>query len=346
MKFRPRRPKSLTRPFMIRLLILLSIPLLFLPDDAPAQQKRRLPVVRIGFVIDGPWDRLKETQAEFEKEIADLLGGEFDVRFPETKQIMGNWTDKAVSDGINRLLADPGVDLVIALGVLASNDAAIRGDLPKPVLAPVVLDVDLQGLPQKDGASGVKNLSYTAFPNPFRRDLEMFQRIVPFKKLALLSAAYYGGTTLQEFDQRFPQVVKELGLEVQRITVGESAKEALAKIEPDVEAVYLPPLLHLSPEEHERLIKGLIGCKLPSFSLLGRWDVERGVFAGLATEETFPRLARRTALNIQRILLGEDAGYPSVRLPGPRTADHQHGHGPGHRGVSALQCAWGGGTAG
>lgn len=315
MKFRPRRPRPLTRPVMIRLLILLSVLLFFLPDDAPAQQKRSLPVVRIGFVFDGPWDRLKERQAEFEKEIADLLRGEFDVRFPETKQILGNWTDKSVSDGINRLLADPGVDLVIALGVLASNDAAIRGALPKPVLAPIVLDVDLQGLPQKDGASGVKNLSYTAFPNPFRRDLEMFLRIVPFKKLALLSADYYGGTTLQEFHQRFPQAVKDLGLEVQRIPVGESAKEALSRIEPDVEAVYLPPLQHLSAEEHDRLIKGLIGCKLPSFSLLGRSEVEQGVFAGLATEETFPRLARRTALNIQRILLGEDAGTLPCAFP-------------------------------
>ena len=213
---------------MIRLLILLSIPFLFLPEDAPAQQRRNLPVVSIGFVFDGPWDRLKETQDLFEKEIADLLGGEFDVRFPETKQIMGNWTDKSVSDGINRLLADPQVDLVIALGVLASNDAAIRGDLPKPVLAPIVLDVDLQGLPQKDGASGVKNLSYTAFPNPFRKDLETFQRIVPFKKFAVLSAPYYGGKTLQEFQQRLPQVVKELKLEMQRISVGKSAKEALA----------------------------------------------------------------------------------------------------------------------
>ncbi len=309
------RAKVPTRPFVVMLLVLLSIPLLFLPDDAPAQQKRRLPVVRIGFVMDGPSDRLKQTRAQFEKEITDLLGGEFDVRFPETKQIMGNWTEKAVSDGINRLLADPGVDMVIALGVLASNDAAIRGDLPKPVLAPIVLDVDLQGLPQKDGASGVKNLSYTALPNPFRSDLEMFQRIVPFKKLALLTAPYYGGTTLQEFQQRFSQVVKDLGLELQRIYVGESAREALAKLEPDVEAVYLPPLQHLSAEEHDRLIKGLIGCKLPSFSHRGRWEVERGAFAGLATEETSSRLARRTALNIQRILLGEDAGTLSYAFP-------------------------------
>lgn len=306
--------EAVTGACVSRAVCFLLVPLFFFPGILRAQQPRSLPVVRIGFVFDGPWDRLEKTRTEFEQEIRGLLQGEFDVRFPKNKEILGNWTEKAVSDGIDRLLADPEVDMVIAFGVLASNDASMRGGLPKPVLAPVVLDVELQGLPRKDGASGVKNLSYTAFPNPFRRDLEMFQRIVPFKKLALLSAPYYR-TALQEFGQRFPGIAKEMGLEIQIIVVGDSAKEALSKLEPDVEAVYLPPLLHLSAEEQERLIKGLIGCKLPTFSFRGRWDVERGVFAGLATEETFPRLARRTALNIQRILMGEDAGTLPYAFP-------------------------------
>ena len=308
------RRKTLTKPLVIRFLILLAVPLLFLPDHVPAQQKRSLPVVRIGFVMDGPWDRLEKTRIECEKEISDLLRGEFDVRFPENKQIMGDWTQKEVSAGIDRLLADPAVDMVIALGVVASNDACRRGDLPKPVLAPFVLDVELQGLPQKDGASGVKNLSYTAFPNPFRRDLEMFRRIVPFKKFALVSAPYYR-EALQAFGERFPRVAKEMDLKMQIIIVGDSANEALAKLEPDVEAVYLAPLQHLPAEEHDRLIKALIRCRLPSFSFRGRWEVERGVFAGLTTEETVSRLARRTALNIQEVLLGEDAGTLPFAFP-------------------------------
>jgi outer membrane protein TolC len=297
-----------------RLILVLSACLPVAPKWAEARQDSGLPIVTIGFVMDGPWDRLEKTKAEIEEEAASLLRNEFDVRFPETKQILGDWTDKAVSDGINRLLADPEVDMVIALGVLASNDAAIRGDLPKPVLAPVVLDVELQGLPQQEGASGVSNLSYTAFPNPFRRDLEMFLRIVPFKKLALLSAPYYRDA-LQAFGERFPRIARDLGLEMQIILVADSADKALAQLDPDVEAVYLPPLLHLPDEEQQRLIRGLIRCKLPSFSLRGRWDVERGVFAGLGTEEVFPRLARRTALNIQRILLGEDAGTLPYAFP-------------------------------
>jgi outer membrane protein TolC len=295
-------------------MVLLLALVTFLPRNAPAQEKRSLPIVRIGFVMDGPWDRATKTQSEFEGEILDLLGAEFDIRFPKDKQLMGDWTVEAVSAGMDRLLADPAVDILIALGVVASNDACRRGDLPKPVLAPFVLDAELQGLPQKDGASGVKNLSYTSFPNPFHRDLKMFQRIVPFRKVALVSAPYYRDS-LRDFGKRFPAIARELKLKTQRIEVGQSAKEALGQLDPDVEAVYLAPLQHLSPEEQDRLIKGLIGCKLPSFSLRGRWDVEKGIFAGLATEETFPRLARRTALNIQRILLGEDAGTLPYAFP-------------------------------
>lgn len=305
---------AVSRPPVRAVLPALLVLILVLPIHAPAQQTGKSPVVRIGFVMDGPWDRLQKTLAEFEEEIKDLLSGEFDVRFPKDKQIVSNWTAEGVREAVSRLLADPQVDMVIALGLLASHDACLRGSLPKPVLAPIVLDVDLQGLPQKDGASGVKNLSYTAFPNPFRRDLEMFQTIVPFRKFALLSAPYYR-TGLEGFGHRFPRIAREMGLQMQIIVVEGSAKEALKQLEPDVEAVYLPPLLHLSADEVDSLVRGLIGCKMPSFSLRGRWDVERGVFAGLATEETFARLARRTALNIQRILLGEDAGKLPYAFP-------------------------------
>ena len=82
-----------------------------------------------------------------------------------------------------------------------------------------------------------------------------------------------------------------------------------------MEAVYLAPLGHLSAEERDRIFKALIRCKLPSFSHRGRWEVERGAFAGLATEGISSRLARRTALNIQRILLGEDAGTLPYAFP-------------------------------
>ena len=78
------------------------------------------------------------------------------------------------------LLADPEVDLVIAAGPIASNEVGRRGPLPKPVIAPLVINSLVQGIPLKGQASGVKNLSYITFLSDVQRDLEVCREIVPF----------------------------------------------------------------------------------------------------------------------------------------------------------------------
>ena len=269
-----------------------------------AVQPAQLPVVRIGVVVDGPWERNEEVLALFRQEILDLTRGEFDVRFPEDKTIVGNWTLPRVDAALDSLLADPEVDLVLAIGVIASDTASRRGGLPKPVVAPFVIDAEVQGLPQEDGASGIPNLSYISSTITVQRELEMFQEIRPFRRLALMST--WGlREVLPALWERTLELTDELGLEVDFILVQASAEEALAALKPDIEAVYVFPLLQFPPGELDRLIAGLNQRGLPSFSRFGKDEVERGILAGLS-ESYFPRRSRRVALNVQRILIGED----------------------------------------
>jgi len=97
-------------------------------------------------------------------------------------------------------------------------------------------------------------------------------------------------------------------LEVSFLPVGFSVEETLEALPKSTEAVYAAPLLHLPPAEFDRLVQGLIRRRLPSFSLFGRDRVERGLLASLSQDAALRRVARRIALNLQRILLGEDAG--------------------------------------
>ncbi|MCI0695717.1 hypothetical protein L0337_27405 [candidate division KSB1 bacterium] len=60
--------------------------------------------------------------------------------------------------------------------------------------------------------------------------------------------------------------------------------------------------------EFDLLVAGLNQRRLPSFSYLGRAEVEKGVMASYAPTNDLTRRARRIASNIQRILKGEDAG--------------------------------------
>jgi hypothetical protein len=164
--------------------ICIFIALLIIGNLGFPQTRKQLPIVRIGMVMDGYYELNEAYLSFFLDEILELTRGEFDVQFPEDKLILADWTAKGVKAAMDRLLADPQVDLVIAMGVIASHDVATRGSLPKPVIAPWVLDAELMGFPYKDGTSGVKNLNYVNIPERMIKDVRAFLEVVKFKKLA------------------------------------------------------------------------------------------------------------------------------------------------------------------
>ena len=291
-------------------------------DDAP-----ELPVINIGTVFDGPPpdgeglvpERLEGLVELIRQETTSLTRREFDVRFPEEKQISGNWKLEQIRSAIQRQLADTEVNLVLTMGIFSTNDVCRRGDLPKPVVAPFAIDIDAQSLPfdtdrQGRVITGVKNLNYITTPGSILRDLRKFREIVPFSRIHVLTDALVP-RAIPEIPEAVIAGGRQLGVEIfPPVPVIDSADDTLALLPPDVEAVYITPLHRMPSDEFDRLVAGLIERRLPSFTLIGREEVERGVMAGVRPETDFPRLARRIALNIQRILMGEDAGSLPVRL--------------------------------
>jgi outer membrane protein TolC len=263
------------------------------------------PGVTIGMVLDGPWDRSDEITSMFREEISDILEGEFEVRFPQSKTLVADYTLPEIQSSLDRLVEDADVDIVIAMGPLVSGLALEGGPLSKPVVAPFVVGAWVDDPPMKQGASGVPNLAYLIVPAALETDLRIFREVVPFRKLAFLMTGAFVQAAPHKHDVVLP-FMRELGIEkISQVYALASADDVLAQIPPDVEAVYLSPLMTLSDEEFDRLVQGLIERKLPTFSMLGRSDVERGILAGLNTDALFDQRARRVALMVQRILLGE-----------------------------------------
>jgi outer membrane protein TolC/ABC-type uncharacterized transport system substrate-binding protein len=262
--------------------------------------------VRIGVVLDGPAVRAEPAAARFRDEIKGLLRGEFEVF--DTYET-ADWTAEGVRAAFDRLLDDPRIDLVIAGGFLASVEACWRESLPKPVVAPFVLDARIQGCPIEDGRSGRSNLVYATFPSTLAVDLAVFRQMVPFTRLALIRAATHVDAPLVTEGLR--RAGRELGVEITVVVAGDDAATTLAALPKDVDAVYVAPLLRFADREMRTLADGLIERRLPAFSAFGPEDVELGLLATNAPSADIPRLARRTALNVQRILLGE----PAASLP-------------------------------
>jgi outer membrane protein TolC/ABC-type uncharacterized transport system substrate-binding protein len=265
---------------------------------------RALQPFDVAIVVDGPWQRNAAALELFQQEITELAKDDADIRFREP--FAGDWTLATVRGALDRALADREVDLVLALGVLAAHDACNRSVLAKPVIAAGVIDPATQGLPAKDGASGVKNLAYVTVPSAYDRDLRVFLDVARFRQVAILSSGYVV-ESIPALAGRLASHATALGLTPTIVPVGESAADALARIPEEVEAVYLMPQLQLPDGETDRLIAGINERRLPSFSALGELEVRRGVLAS-ATPEIFPKMARRVAVTLHRILRGEDAG--------------------------------------
>ena len=283
--------------------------------DSPSFALNSLPIVRIGIVLDGPPQERGLgkvlTEKLFRKAILELTHGEFDVRFPKQFLVHGHWSVKGVRKALDFLMSKPQIDLVLALGVIATHEAAQRAQLPKPVIGPFVIDAALQGLPVQNGRSGIRNLSYLSSFKSFERDLKRFLEIVPIRKLTLLAdRAIVGAFPL--IKEKVEKAAKANQIAISIITIDSALEESLSKMPPDTDAVFVTPLFRLSPKEFDRLVIQLIKRHLPSFSLVGRQDVERGILASAAPETDSERLARRVAINVQRVLLGEDAGQLEV----------------------------------
>jgi outer membrane protein len=279
---------------------------------AQAQGDSPLGVVRIGFVKDGPMLRAVTWDEQIKMEILELTAGEFDVRFPEEIFIEADQTIAGVRGALERLQNDPDTDLIITIGPIASHMACLLPGHPKPLLATVVLDHELQGIPWQNGTSGIKNLNYlSSFSDSFKRDMDSFLRIVSFQRLTVV-----GDIRLLEamplIDEKLRKTAAELGIDLDVIGAETTAISILDALPPTCEAVYVSPLMRFPAEEFQKLVNAFRERKLPTFSLFGGEEVEAGLLAGISAEADLSRLARRVAVNVQRVLLGEDPGTFTV----------------------------------
>ena len=185
-------------------------------------------------------------------------------------------------------------------------------NLPKPVIAPLVIDPEFQGLPRREAGSGVTNLNYVSVHD--MGDIAALREIVPFTRIGLLVDARLA-EAVPNAAERARTGAGELGLDVQVIPVGDSVDAALRGLRGDLEAVYVLPLPQLTDSQFRALAQGLIQRRLPSASWWGEQEVRQGVLTGRMPGNFALQLARRTALNAQRALLGDDLAQMAVEYP-------------------------------
>ena len=236
-------------------------------------------------------------------ELQALLGDEYSIQAPPDSIIHTNSDRGAAERALTRLLADRRIDLVLAVGIISGDVALSSRRLTKPVIAPYVTELQLDPAPAPDTGSGQPNLHYLTPIGDFEASLQRFEELVQATRLAVL--------VQREIIEQVPDIAErarvaaeDLFLDLQVIPVGADWKRTITELDPALEGVVIAPLPHLDVPQFKALSQALIARDLPSFSMNGVAEVKLGIFAGTTPERDATRMARRIALNVERILRG------------------------------------------
>ncbi len=245
-------------------------------------------------------------QALFKEEIIALFKGEYDVNFI-SYPIQRNASLGDIDALVDTAYANPRTDVVLVLDIAANQAIGLRSEFDKPTFLPTVISSQLLGYPFKDEASGQKNLSYITWEFDFEEELAILHTIARFERAVLIvDQRLERSLKAEQFDIAKHQA-KNVGVNLSFLIYDGNLEKTLSSIPVDTEAVLYGSFPTASGREIKALINGVNEKNLLSFSLAGEGHVRLGALATNNPRRDWERLARRTAIYIERVLLGEAA---------------------------------------
>lgn len=305
--------------------------LLAAPLAAQARQGRVAPA-RVALILDRESPRVRPQVDAFQREVLGFFRPGEIILLPPAA---GDGTPASVRRVLDQALRDSTVSVVVTLGAIGSHLLARGGEPARPAVAGVIIDASWQDIPQHDEASGVRRLAYVNESYAVSNTIADFHRLIPFHKLAVLLDPDLLAA-IPQLESNAAALVRAAGADAAIVPARGGADDILGALPAGVDAVYLAPLPAMSDAELTRLLAGLNARRLPTLSYLADPDVPAGALASYEPPEHWLRRARRVAVDLQRIVGGEDAGTLPVRLvSAPRltlnlAAARQIGFSPGY----------------
>ncbi|MBF6616713.1 MAG: hypothetical protein ITG07_08315 [Candidimonas sp.] len=204
------------------------------------------------------------------------------------------------------------LDLIIAMGTWAGQDMRAIGP-PIPTVVASTSDPVAAGIVDSPADSGRENLHARVEPERYQRQVRLFRDIVPFQSLGIVYEDSEAGRTYAALSA-VEQVGGELNFKIvpchaQSSSV--STETAIANAvdcyrqltQQRVDAVYITSHRGVTLESVKDIASILRQAKVPSFSMAGSREVERGVLLSLAqADESYVGLFH--AETMARILNG------------------------------------------
>ena len=248
----------------------------------------------------------------------------FEQLFSEIKAVVGNdATIKISPQGIlvNNFDSDTArkqyadllkgeVDIILAFGP-TNNDVIVKqSNYPKPTILFGAVNTDIVPIDSGKTVSGIKNFTYILLSSSYRKDLQDFRSIFPFKKVGVIGA--YGPWDTAQTRRALDSVFAEIGAEYSLLQY--ESPQQLASELGDVDSVYLAEGFGILQSEVKQMADIFIEKRIPSFTNTAASDVRDGWLATNQSDSSFERLFRRIALGVDAVVNGEDLATRPVFL--------------------------------
>ena len=277
--------------------------------QATAQAKAKTLTIAV-IETDTQDQQINDQQNLFKNEIMALFEGERDVLFKPYK-IKAGATPTQAKTLLDKAFSDKKSDMVLVLDVAANQSLGRLDSYSKITFLPFVFNAKLAALPLSGEASGKKNLHYLTFDYDFEEVLNNFKKVASFQHAALISDSSIR-ESLQSLaiDQAKAQA-RKAGVNLTIIPYKKDVSELLAMLPSNTDAVLYGFLPGATTQDSKALINSVNKRGLVSFSLTGEDYVRLGALATDSPATDGTKLARRTALHIEEVLLGT----PASKLP-------------------------------
>lgn len=255
--------------------------------------------IEYAFVFDGPSKKNDAFMTQFKKTIARSTAPDYKAGFSASNVYIGNWTEEGAKMASDKAL-NSNATMVVSLGYLSTKYLNSKENKKK-----FVVTIDQYGL--RDLGDG--------FFNPVQQSVKgvlLFKRLVNFKKTAILmNESFY--KTKKDWNSAMAPKLPGVNFKVIPVS-NENIQEVVNQVAANYDAVVITPLFNLSEEKKHELFNMLNEKKLPTFSTVGREDVNDGVLIGAGAYDLDRKIAEATSFNIKGALNGDKSKPKQIQF--------------------------------
>ncbi|MGM0599432.1 MAG: TolC family protein [Candidatus Rifleibacteriota bacterium] len=256
---------------------------------------------KVAVVFDGPSEKNSNLVDKISDELSKLVTGYDRIVFPKNYHLSGDWNKTKIELQLNKALASKEIDAVISLGPVSSHLLCQKNFIRKPAFAAQVLNADIQKIRAPEKLP--ENLNYINYDIDVAQHLQKLQEIQKFSRLAVITGSYFK-QGIPELKSFLTDWAKDHQLKIEYISTDNLLNYGASQLR-NIDSAYILPVPQLNKAAFKQIVSHLIDKKIPSMNMFGQDKVKQGIVVSLAENINSDKLARRLALNLQRLTFEE-----------------------------------------